>query len=347
MLILYNFSKSKNLIFAFILKINQKMRSRFITILFIVFLAGSLYGQDMAEYTNGWEGTIENSKIFNFEIKIEGLQSGHSVFKISNSKNIICQPFKTKAGQQLKVLINHSLFFEGILSKNGSEINGFIKSGLLLYHLKLVKSKTNTFIGTWNILMVDELNSQSIFLSVENGSGDKYQAYPIFADDRFTGTWCANFQKEDDSISFSDFKTGLNFRGKLLPQKIILGIYLEKNLVTEIELKKSQTDWKRGGGHSKENGEGKSNLQFKVMESLILNDSLTNTHSVLISKNGALIYEKYFDGYNANIPHDMRSASKSISSAIVGIAKDKSLFKSVDQYIFEFLPENTRFIRTV
>jgi DNA-directed RNA polymerase subunit beta' len=35
----------------------------------------------------------------------------------------------------------------------------------------------------------------------------------------------------------------------------------------------------------------------------------------------------------------MKSASKSISSAIVGIAKDKSLFKNVDQSIFDFLPE--------
>src|SRR5690606_25414113 len=61
--------------------------------------------------------------------------------------------------------------------------------------------------------------------------------------------------------------------------------------------------------------------------------------SVLISKKGKIIYENYFDGYNQNIPHDMRSASKSISSAIVGIAKDKSLFESVDQSIFEFLPQ--------
>jgi CubicO group peptidase (beta-lactamase class C family) len=34
----------------------------------------------------------------------------------------------------------------------------------------------------------------------------------------------------------------------------------------------------------------------------------------------------------------MRSASKSISSAIVGIAKDQSLLKSVDQKLFDFLP---------
>ena len=35
----------------------------------------------------------------------------------------------------------------------------------------------------------------------------------------------------------------------------------------------------------------------------------------------------------------MRSASKSISSAIVGIAKNKSLFNNVEQSIFDFLPK--------
>ncbi len=70
--------------------------------------------------------------------------------------------------------------------------------------------------------MVDELKSQKFYLSLENGSGDKYQAYPILGDNRFTGTWCGNFKKENDTISFSDIKTGLNFLGKLLDQKIQL-----------------------------------------------------------------------------------------------------------------------------
>jgi CubicO group peptidase (beta-lactamase class C family) len=82
----------------------------------------------------------------------------------------------------------------------------------------------------------------------------------------------------------------------------------------------------------------KSILPLTEMESLITKDSLPNTHSVLISRNGTLVYENYFNGYNPNVPHDMRSSSKSISSAIVGIAKDKRLFQNVDQSIFDFLP---------
>lgn len=189
--------------------------------------------------------------------------------------------------------------------------------------------------------MVDELKSLNFYLSVENGSSNDYEAYPILADDRFTGTWCANFQKKNDSISFADFKTGLKFKGKLFPQKIQLGIYLGDSLVMKTDLKKSQTDWKVGGfATNKNNG----NLQLTEMESLILKDSLPNTHSVLISKNSKIIYENYFDGYNSQIPHDMRSASKSISSAIVGITKDKLLFNDVDKSIFDFLPKEYQII---
>ena len=312
------------------------MRLQSITTFFITLLTFNLLGQNMADYTGSWEGEIENSKSFNFTIEIENLQSENAVFKISNDTNLIHQTFKIELNKRIKIPISEDLSFIGDLSKNGKEINGFIKSGLLLYHIKLTKSKINSFVGTWNMLMVDELKSQNFYLSVENGSGDDYQAYPILGDDRFTGTWCANFQKKNDSISFSDFKTGLKFKGKLFLQKIHLGIYLGDSLVMQTDLKKSQTDWEIGGLVTTRNN---GNLQLTEMESLILKDSLPNTHSVLISKSGRIIYENYFDGYNSQIPHDMRSASKSISSAIVGIAKDKSLFNNVEQSIFDFLPK--------
>jgi CubicO group peptidase (beta-lactamase class C family) len=183
--------------------------------------------------------------------------------------------------------------------------------------------------------MIDALKSQNFYLSVENGDENDYQAYPIFGDDRFTGTWCGNFQKEKDLISFTDFKTGLQFRGKLTTDKIQLEIYLGKKSITKVTLKKSTSGWKIGGFHSDDKT---SILQLTKMETLISKDSLPNTHSVLISKKGKIIYENYFDGFNSNIPHDMKSASKSISSAIVGVAKDKSLFISVEQSIFDFLP---------
>ncbi len=312
------------------------MRLQSITTYFFILFTFSLFSQNMADYTSGWEGKIENPKTFSFIVVIENLKTDNPIFKISNEKTLIDQSFKIDLDKHIKIQISENLSFIGDLSKNGKEINGFIKSGLLLYHIKLTKSKTNSFVGAWNILMVDELKSPNFYLSVENGSGDDFQAYPILADDRFTGTWCANFQKKNDSIFFLDFKTGLKFKGKLFPQKIKLGIYLGGHLVMQTDLKKSQSDWEIGGFVTNRNN---GNLQLTEMESLIIKDSLPNTHSVLISKNGRIIYENYFDGYNAQIPHDTRSASKSISSAIVGIAKEKSLFNNVKQSIFDFLPK--------
>jgi hypothetical protein len=289
----------------------------------------------MKEYTDGWEGKIENLNTFNLIVEIENLGFEDALFKISNDHDIINYPFKTKNIEQINIPFAENLFFEGTISNNGKEINGFIKSGLLLYHLKLTKSKNNSFVGAWDLLMLDKLKSQKFYLSIENGFDNDYQAYPIFGDNRFTGTWCNNFQKNKNQISFSDAKTGLQFKAELLVNNIQLGIFLGSHLITQIDLIKSKTDWDIGGFNTENK---KSILQLIEMESLISKDSLPNTHSVLISRSAKLVYEKYFDGYNANIPHDMRSASKSISSAIVGIVKDKSLFKNVEQSIFDFLP---------
>jgi CubicO group peptidase (beta-lactamase class C family) len=312
-----------------------------VLLLFILF-SSSINAQDMAEYNANWEGKIENPKTFSLTIEIENLGLENATFKIYNNKNIVNYPFKTTDLSHINISFTENLLFEGILSKNGKEINGFIKSGLLLYHLKLTQSKNNSFVGHWNILMVDELKSQDFYLSVEKGENNNYEAYPFLGDSRFTGTWCNNFQKQNNIITFSDFKTGLNFKGNLLSNEIQIEISLGPHLITEIVLKKSTSDWKIGGLKSDYKTPV---LQLTKLENLISKDSLPNTHSVLISKNGKLIYENYFEGYTENVPHDMRSASKSISSAIVGIAKDKSLFKNVDQSIFDFLPKKYQVLK--
>jgi len=312
------------------------MKLHSISLLLFTFLTISLFGQDMAHYEGEWEGIIDNSSAFNLKIEIENLGLDNSRFKISNNKSIIDYPFDSKNTSIVNIPFASNYSFKGRLSSNGKEINGFIKSGMLMYRLKLNESDNNTYTGHWNILMVDELKSENLYLSVESGAGNDYQAYPIFGDNRFTGTWCGNFQKENDLISFSDFKTGLQFRGKLKKDAIRLGIYLGEKSITQVVLKESTTDWEIGGF---DNSNKISMQPLGELEKLISNDSLSNTHSVLISKKGEIVYENYFDGYNADIPHDMRSASKSISSAVVGITEDKSLFESVEQSIFDFLPK--------
>jgi CubicO group peptidase (beta-lactamase class C family) len=60
--------------------------------------------------------------------------------------------------------------------------------------------------------------------------------------------------------------------------------------------------------------------------------------SVVIARNGHLVAEAYFNGYGRDTLHDVRSASKSITSAIVGVAVDQGLL-SIDDTLGELIED--------
>ncbi len=53
----------------------------------------------------------------------------------------------------------------------------------------------------------------------------------------------------------------------------------------------------------------------EALTNLIRTEKYRNIHSLLILRHGKLVYEQYFNGYSADIPENMYSASKSITSA--------------------------------
>ena len=71
----------------------------------------------------------------------------------------------------------------------------------------------------------------------------------------------------------------------------------------------------------------------------ILKGDIKNIHSILLVKNGKLIFEEYFYGYNRDTKHIMYSASKSVTSILVGIAVDQNMIPDVDQKVYEYFPE--------
>ena len=66
---------------------------------------------------------------------------------------------------------------------------------------------------------------------------------------------------------------------------------------------------------------------------------LNGVNSFLIIKNGYIIHEKYFNGYNQEKTNHLCSVTKTIISALIGIAIEKRLIKSVNQKIFDFFPD--------
>lgn len=68
-------------------------------------------------------------------------------------------------------------------------------------------------------------------------------------------------------------------------------------------------------------------------------EAMPRLRSLLISQGGELIYEKYFNGQRPSQPANLKSASKSIISALVGIALEQGYLRNVDQPLIDFFPE--------
>ena len=82
-----------------------------------------------------------------------------------------------------------------------------------------------------------------------------------------------------------------------------------------------------------------------------LKETEANVHAVVIARHGKLVFEQYFSGpderwlvagqfdHDATTRHDMRSASKSVISLLVGIAIDRKLIASAEEPVVKFFPE--------
>lgn len=55
-----------------------------------------------------------------------------------------------------------------------------------------------------------------------------------------------------------------------------------------------------------------------------------NVHSLLIVKDGFLVFENYYNGSSVGKAHELQSATKSIASILCGIAMDKNYFSATD-----------------
>ncbi len=64
-----------------------------------------------------------------------------------------------------------------------------------------------------------------------------------------------------------------------------------------------------------------------------------NINGVVIVKNGKLVFERYFNGYEAEDTSNVASVTKSFTSALIGIALAKDYIESIDCKVLDFFPE--------
>lgn len=102
---------------------------------------------------------------------------------------------------------------------------------------------------------------------------------------------------------------------------------------------------------------GMNEMLIHAMQDSITAGRYSNIHSVLILRNNKLVYEKYWPGqdenrgtsfaglmvHNRDSLHDIRSITKSITSAAVMMALEQGRIKNLDQRLFDFFPEFSKY----
>ena len=317
------------------------------------------------DYEGEWIGFLPNKSSFNFQVSLEELENNKYHLTIANDKILIDKNVTSSTDNQIHFNIDEQLFFSLKYDKNRQALFGFIKTGKFYYHVSLKVADGKKYVGSWNPFMLDNgLQSDDVMLYVEPTDGGNLVAYPFFGDQRFRGCWTSDFERKGEILSFRDGNTGFNFRAKLLESTIELEILLTDVFITKTSLTHTNDGWDYNMDQvdQSQNTSTPSQLNdgwatasindFKIKESELnrLIDSihaekLVNTHSILIAKDNKLIFENYFDGFNAHIPHDLRSASKSISSAIIGIAIDDEIIESVDEKLYDFIPKEYQYTK--
>lgn len=115
-----------------------------------------------------------------------------------------------------------------------------------------------------------------------------------------------------------------------------------------------QTPPARNDGWQTANAEsaGFDSTRLATLTQSIRNWPELGVHAILIERNGRLIYEEYFDGFDerwgqslgrvtmtAESKHDLRSITKSVVSALIGIAHGEGKIQSLDEPIIKWFPE--------
>lgn len=79
----------------------------------------------------------------------------------------------------------------------------------------------------------------------------------------------------------------------------------------------------------------------KLAEALVTWDKgeHRDLNAVVVLRDGRIVAERYYNGENADTLHDVRSAGKSVTALLVGIARDRGLIRNVGDAVAAYWPE--------
>jgi CubicO group peptidase (beta-lactamase class C family) len=258
-----------------------------------------------------------------------------------------------------------SIRFVGKARSDSSALDGFVYFGQNAYRVTLPKTDEGTWSGTWVPLPTAE-SALPIDLYIDDDGEGGTGGYLFFRDQRMPSLYGLGARCDGGLITFSEMNLGLTFSGDFDDELTVLTTQTVgmSGTATITWKRMSEAQLAKPAGspilpprdpieatvvdqapEATDDGwptakPSEKNVDIAPVDKLIKSVSageLPLVHSVLVAKSGELIVEEYFYGFDRDTIHDMRSASKSIASTLVGLAIDRELISGADANALDFL----------
>jgi len=265
------------------------------------------------------------------------------------------------------------LSFDGMVSSDGSRIGGFVQSSSHVTRVNLLDvggTVDRAWTTSWSPLgVLDETARFDLYMEDdgEGGSG----GYFFFRDQRMPGLWGYGLDCSDGRVRLGERNLGLWFEGR-----VNAGGALEltatsaagstpitfarmsedavpaapdapeapartPDLAEYVEIAPPSLD---DGWPTKRPSEvGINPTPIRDMIRAVVEGDLAYTHSVLVARAGQLVVEEYFYGFDRDVMHDMRSASKTFTSTLIGLAVQEGRIEGSRATALSFFPNYRRF----
>ena len=298
-----------------------------------------------------WHGVLPVSPLFDIQVTVtEGSGDGFTVAIRTQASTESVRGWRD--GPYLRFQsASSALSFRGTFSSDGERLEGFLQQGSSLVRIALSKMPSGdarSWAVDWTPLVVQDDELPFDLYIEEDGEGG-IGGYFFFRDQRLPGLWGYGLTCDGDSIAVGEKALGLEFTGTF-PEtsgQLVMDVVGPAGTasMTFVRMSPDQLppipdapvaparqpaagEWSEHAPVLLDDGwvtatPSSAGLDAAVTGDLIESvaaDDLEYTHSILVARAGQLVVEEYFYGFDRQTRHDMRSASKSVTSTLVGLA---------------------------
>jgi CubicO group peptidase (beta-lactamase class C family) len=321
-----------------------------------------------------WTSSVPAEELLAVNIRIHELGGGRYEARLrSTNRDEIVPVWMDGDHMRLESAV-FPLAFNGVVSNDSRAIAGFIYFGVNLVRVQLPRESGAdgpAWSGTWYALGAATATPR-LDLYIEDDGADGVGGYFFFRDQRLPSLWGEGVRCEGDRIVVREKNLALTLEGEFdrAQDRLIFTATTMAGSAPLAFTRMSTADTpaqedapERPPRLPGEGGDlgarpaagpdgwptaapaevGIDTALISGMVAAVARQDFSLIHSVLVARSGRLAVEEYFYGYDRDTWHDMRSASKSLTSTLVGLAIQEGFIANASATALPFFPQYRRY----